>query len=96
VNLFAAGGSLAYSGLEALELCLGEATTSNVLTIESTHGGASTTLITSGAGADVFNVEAIAGATTLFTGAGRDIVRMAAPPDRSTRWWPPWTRSTAT
>ena len=42
----------------------GNAANSNVFTVESTHGDGSVTAISSGNGADVFNIEAMAGNLT--------------------------------
>ena len=71
-------GSITYGTLEALEIHLGNAATGNVFTILSTHGfqTGSVTTLTSGSGADVINIETIAGDTSVSTGAGSDVVRV--------------------
>ena len=78
---FGAGGSLGYTGLERLDLLLGDAAAGNTLTIDSTHGSASVVAVTNvvlGSGADVVNVRTIAGATTIETGTGDDTVRVGS------------------
>ncbi|MBL8479225.1 MAG: hypothetical protein JNK59_07945, partial [Sterolibacteriaceae bacterium] len=74
--LMGVGGSITYRTLEILEIELGNAADSNVFTIESTHGDGSITAISSGTGADVFNIETMAGNLTLSTGGGSDTVRV--------------------
>ena len=63
-------------GLEELNLDLGSGT--NRLTVESTHAGPSTTLITSQGGDDLYNVQSIGGPTTVDAGAGSDIIRIGS------------------
>jgi hypothetical protein len=74
--LMGVGGSITYRTLEILEIELGNAANSNVFTVESTHGDGSITAISSGTGADVFNIETMAGNLTLSTGGGSDTVRV--------------------
>ncbi|MBK8118783.1 MAG: hypothetical protein IPK39_05835 [Sulfuritalea sp.] len=78
-DLMGANGAIAYGTLEFLNIHLGSATTGgNVFTIASTHGDGSATTLTSLGGADVINVETVAGPTRIDTGAGNDIVRVGS------------------
>ena len=67
-------GGIGYNNLELLDLSLGFG--SNNLTIESSHTG--TTVIDSGAGNDVFNVETLVGHTSIDTGSGTDVVNVGS------------------
>jgi hypothetical protein len=74
-----ANGSITYSTLESLDIHLGNAAAnSNVFTVESTHGDGSVTVLSSGDGADIFNIETMAGNLTLATGSGSDTVRVGS------------------
>ncbi|MEY2518221.1 MAG: large repetitive protein, partial [bacterium] len=76
-GLFGAGGAITlYDGFETLTIELGSAPGGNALTIRSTHTG--TTNVRSGSGADLVNIESIAGLTFVFTGAGDDHVRIGS------------------
>ena len=66
-------GGITYGNVEALNIQLG--TGNDTLTIESTHAG--TTTVHGDRGNDTFHVKTIAGHTTLITGAGDDVVRVA-------------------
>ena len=79
VHLMGAAGSITYTGLEVLNIHLGDALSNgNVFSIESTHGEGSVTRLTTGDGPDVINVETIAGDTTIDGEDGSDIVRIGS------------------
>ena len=84
-GIFAAGGAMSYSGLEQLDVHLGDPTTGNTMTIQSTHGTAAVPAVTNvdmgHGGADTVNVMSIAGPTTITTGTGDDVVRVGSRTD---------------
>ena len=67
-------GGITYSALEEIFIELG--TGDNHFVIESTHEGSTT--ITSGPGADVFDINEILGHTEIYTGANSDIVNVGS------------------
>src|SRR5437773_697825 len=76
---------MTYSGLEQLDVHLGDPTTGNTMTIQSTHGTAAVPAVTNvdmgHGGADTVNVMSIAGPTTITTGTGDDVVRVGSRTD---------------
>jgi len=67
-------GGITYSALEEVNIQLG--TGDNHFVVESTHEGSTT--ITSGPGADVFDINEILGHTEIYTGANTDIVNVGS------------------
>ncbi|MDI1313706.1 FlgD immunoglobulin-like domain containing protein, partial [Prosthecobacter sp.] len=67
-------GGISYSNLEVLDISLGFG--NDTLTIASTHEG--TTIIRTGAGNDLINVQTVVGHTILDTGAGNDTINVGS------------------
>ena len=66
------GGTLTYTGFEALTLTLGSG--NDTLFVDSTHAG--TTLVNAGAGTDHIDIETVGGLTRIEGAAGADTIRV--------------------